>query len=319
MHQYRLVYLIADADVRRSPAFERARAFAHKTGAALHISLPVYSRTIALSAVFAGKAAAAAKQALVAERAHALELEAGALRAEGLKVTTETFWTRSAIAELAERIERLRPELVLKDSDSARYDASAGHAADADLLRHCTAPVLLVHGETASVPLRVAAAVASEREGLADTAFNNLLSHTAAAMARAYDAELHLLHAEHDLAQPAVPMRHGHPIKGKSAPELPPGSFDAFAAMHHVAPGRRHRIKGTAVSAISDFVSRNRIDLLVLGMQPRPLWLRMLRGNKVARINFSASCDVLVMKPPHLWKRRAEPGAAVGVTPAAAR
>ena len=49
MAKQALIFLIADRAMRRSPAFETARRLAERTGSALHIFLPAWSRPIALA------------------------------------------------------------------------------------------------------------------------------------------------------------------------------------------------------------------------------------------------------------------------------
>jgi universal stress protein E len=300
-----VIFLIADPAVRRSPAFERARFLAQSTGATLHICLTGYSRLIAAAALFSRRGGAAARAGFMQERLHLLEQEAGALREQGLKVATQAAWAERATDEILRQIEQVRPDLVIKDAEPEVGLAGLCAGADRILLRRCMAPLLIVHAETAANPRRVAAAVATDRKRRVDTAFNNLIAHTAAMLGGLCGAEMYLLHAEPDLVQPKVPMRHGRPVRGRTAAPLPHSSFEDFAKVHHVPADRCHRLSGAPVEAVTDFISARHIDLLVLGTEPRPLLQRLRRGNKVERINHYAFCDVLALKPARLWRRQA--------------
>ncbi|MBL6750067.1 MAG: universal stress protein [Nevskia sp.] len=307
MHKYQLILLFADPAARRTPAFERARYLAEKTGAALHICVAAYSRTIAAAGFLSRRGTDSARQGFMGECTQLLEQEASALRGQGLRVSTEAVWSSKPEEVILGLVEKLRPDLVVKDAHGG--SALPGMHADADriLLRTCPAPLLLVHAETAGAPRRIAAAVDTDRERRSDAAFNNLIVHTAGYFGSLGGAEVHLLHAEPHLVLPGVPMRHGHPIKGRTAPPLPRSPFETFAELHHVPLDHCHRLAGATVDAVSEFVGGHHIDLLVLGTEPRPFLQRLRRGNKIERINYYSFCDVLALKPPRLWKR--EPAA----------
>ena len=59
-----------------------------------------------------------------------------------------------------------------------------------------------------------------------------------------------------------------------------------------------HVVNGPAAEAISELVTRHRINLLVLGTVARSGLSGLLMGNTAERILDDVTCSVLAVKPP---------------------
>ncbi|MDR3415926.1 MAG: hypothetical protein P4L83_07060 [Nevskia sp.] len=271
MEPYQLILLIPEPSMRRTPAFERARALAKTSGAALHIGVFVHSASIDLARLFNSAGASLAREAQLESHRHWLQVEAEALRSEGLTVTTDVAWTSHPAQQALELIARLRPGLVVKDADPEPM--LAGRATvDENLLRRDQPPVLLVRGDAVAPRRRIAAVV--EHASGEPAAFDNLVMSTAAELAAASGAELHLIHggANGDYA------------------------VDTFAGSHGVAQAHCHGLPDAAAAAIAEFATRIGVDLLVVGVTEPPEARRPWHRGTAERINVYASCDVLSLK-----------------------
>ncbi|HZR34656.1 MAG TPA: universal stress protein [Nevskia sp.] len=298
MAKQALIFLIADRAMRRSPAFETARRLAERTGSTLHIFLPAWSRPIALAGLLFRRQAGQAREGHAQQLGHLLELEADALRETGLPVSTSLVWTRRGTDEALRRINTLKPGLVIKDAEPESAAAVLAGGADRRLLRSCNAPVLLVHGDSSTHPLCVAAAVDPQRGWPADFQFGKRIASTAAHLATILGAELHLLYVDRHLQPATAASRHGHYRSAREkAAEPASDGLAVLASGVGVPAGHCHRIPGPVAQALAEFTSARGVDLLVIGVQPRPAWKRLLLGNRTERISRYASCDLLVLKP----------------------
>ena len=279
MKSCRFILLIADPSLRRTPAFDRACRLALAAQAPLHICLLVRSGTIALAGLLSRKAAVPARCAFLQARRHWLQSEAEALQAKGLEVSCDALWSSNPDRDLMTIVNRLQPELVIKDAEPDETLSGLGSKVQQHLLQTCPVPVLLVRGGSGHEPRTIAAAIDTGRSGAAAAAFNELIFQTAATFAGYHHAELHLIH---------VQGRH-------TAPEQDAGNLAAFAQAHQVAPERCHALTGGTVQGLMDLIERNRIDLLVLGRSADTH--RLLPWSAPAeQINQSASCDVLTVR-----------------------
>jgi universal stress protein E len=292
------ILLIADQAMRRSAAFETARRLAQRTGATLHIFLPVWSRAIAAGGLLLRRQGRRARLGRERELGRLLELEADALRREGLAVETRLVWSARAAEEALRWIDTLKPDLVVKDAEQETAGAFL-FGADRRLLHTCPAPLLLVHRDSAATtPLCVAAAIDPDRGWPADLEFSTRIAATAADLAALWGAELHLIHVNPGLKPTEAASRHGHyrSMREREASPLVDGLANTARRLG-VPAGRCHRLPGPVPEALSEFAASRGIDLLVVGVEPRAAWKRLLLGNRTERVNHYASCDILALKP----------------------
>jgi universal stress protein E len=290
MPQYRLIFLIADPSLCRTPAFERAHSMAKASGAALHIGLFVHSHAIRLASALSRNSGRKARCAFLHERRRWLEQEAESLRGDGIVVTTDAVWTAHPRRDVLRHILRLQPDLVVKDADAPSFATRLLPNLEQDLLMQCPAQLLLAHADSAGASRHIAAAVDARRQGLQDKVFNDRIADTATALAKLCDADLHLVQAVPQAAPRHRPRRACRP----AAPDL--GPLAALAQAHAVPLDHCHRLQGAAGPAIAEFAARSGIDLLVVGCTWRKPMQRLLHPDGFERISFYTPCDVLALK-----------------------
>ena len=158
---------------------------------------------------------------------------------------------------------------------------------DCDLMRSCTAPLLLTHGHPWAQPPRFAAAVKVLGE---DSTVDRNIIQTAAAFQRVCAAHLDLVYA-----QPS-----------DAALEAPEGESPALLLLQqraqscHVDPQSVHVLDGQAGHVVSQFVTAMHYDLLVIGT-PRelrhPFW--RWTASSLDEALTKRSCDLLVVNDDH--------------------
>ena len=115
-------------------------------------------------------------------------------------------------------------------------------------------------------------------------------------LAKIHDAELHMICVEE---LPAFPATTDEIIEGKQEANHIFEAVTRRAASQAQAEGRKleaHIVAGHPVSAISGFVEREGVDLLVVGYMGHSSLYNRLIGSMTARLVEHAPCAVLVVK-----------------------
>jgi universal stress protein E len=306
VNPYRKILLVADASMRRTPAFERAVGLARSTGAALHIAVFEYREAIALAGRIDADAMRQAQEGLLRQCRAWLQQEAATLRAQQLEVTTEAVWAHPVYEGILQHVLEMSPDLVVKDvHHEALLRRLLVTPLDRHLLRLCPAPLLLVNGLADAPPRRVIAAVDPFHPGPASANssedLNQQIVQAALALAIQCNAELHLVHAFDALAAFAATTPAGMTIlPDRLYQVLEQSHRDAFAALadaHGVPPERRHFLSGAAAVAIADFAAASGTDVVVLGTVHRGGFERLVMGSTAESIVDGIACSVLAIKP----------------------
>jgi universal stress protein E len=303
MSQYRTLFLIADPAMRRTPAFDEAARLAEKTGARLHACIFAYDHALATANLFSPTAAAPARSDYLQRLQGWLDIEADALRARGVQVTTAAVWAHPRQEEMLAQIGELAPDLVLKDvHHEPLLKRVLMTPLDWRLLRLCPAPLLLVSGNTRRAPRRIVAAVDPTRLGLEldQDAFNDDIIKAAQGLALQCDAELHLAFAFQPLPQEyaaadfqALIPRDLYDTMEQTQRER----FEGFADRYGVPAERRHFLGGPPGEALARLAAQSGIDVIVLGSVHRTGVERLMMGSTAEVILDRVPCSVLAIKP----------------------
>lgn len=301
MGDYRKIFLILDPARPRGPAFQRAVELARASGASLHLGLYEHYPAIAALALVSWTAMEQARRDWRSEREHWLDGIARELIAQGIDATSEVTPRTPAHEAIAERVLELEPDLVLKD---IQHETALSRVLftpfDAQLLRLCPVPLLLVTGRHERAPRRVVAAVdtlhADDAGGL-----NDLIVTEARRLAQQFAAELHLVHVFEGLPPPTAGMIEG--LDGLSVAydqlaELDRQRFQSFARHCGFPVERAHLVPGFGAATLADFAGDATADLLVLGTNYRTGLDRLLVGSTTERLLGLVRCDVLAVHPP---------------------
>jgi universal stress protein E len=307
------ILLIAAGPRQHTPALQRAFDLARRAEIPVHICLLVHDPLIERSsALINPEVRRLAQQQFLDENKAWLDTLIAAWRADGLETTGAVAWAPRPEEAILAAVVRHKPALVIKDVGRDSLLRRITYTAlDWKLVRHCPAPLMLVHGLSTHLPRRILAAVdtaaASGGGGL-----NGLILREALKLGDWSDADVELGHVFPYLpfsagAHPSLESVYAHARNTDEA------SFKAFAGEHQVPEAARHWREGNPVERLIDMVKEQGIDLLVLGSAQRPTLERVLLGSTAETVLFQSPCDVLLVRPPDVaaaLTARARPRAA---------
>ena len=219
---------------------------------------------------------------------------------KGIAVTTEAVWTDAPIEELLLQMKNAQADLLIKDT---RHEPILQRAfitpLDWQLLRECPVPLHLVSAAAHPLPRRVVAAVDLSQPENRLSDMNERILAAASGLAVQCNAELHLLHAyEHSpayLAYAAAPVS-WTPEFLDELTSIMRATFDQFAEQHAVPPQRRHVVEGSPIRIISDFATREHMDVVVMGTLDRK-GLEKVLGSTTEQTLYQIPSSILAIKP----------------------
>jgi universal stress protein E len=298
MSQYQRLLLIADPGMRQSPALQRAVALVQACGGTLHIA--AISGPFATLWLLDKSAEALVRDDFLRQQQAHLKAEADRLSSKGITVTTEAVWTDAPIEETLRHIESAQADLLIKDTQHEPILKRAFITPlDWQLLRECPVPLHLVSAAEQPLPRKVVAAVdlSQPENRVADV--NDRILAAASGLALQCNAELHLLHAyEHSpayLAYAAAPVS-WTPDFQEELTRMMRTSFNQFAERHAVPPQRRHAVEGSPIRIISDFATREHMDVVVMGTLDRK-GLEKVLGSTTEQTLYQIPSSILAIRP----------------------
>lgn len=302
MSNYRKLFLIANPELRRSPAMDEAAALARASGAMLQMCLFDHSAAIAAISRFDPESGMAAREGWLERRRRWLFAEAESLRGHGVPTTADVSWAHPLLEEMLTQIAEVKPDMVIKDlREEPLLKRVLLTPLDWQLLRLCPSPLLLVHHTAGALPKRVVAAIDPSRVDTGSANFNETILRAAVAMAMQTGAELHLLHALTPLATMAVATPAGESLVSGELYDAYVASqrelFDRYAAAHGVPPERQHFLIAPPAIAVTEQAQRIGADLLVIGSIHRRGLDRLLIGSTAEQILERLPCSLLAIKP----------------------
>lgn len=302
MGQYKTIFLIASAAMRRTPAFEYASHLAKATGAKLHICVFDHSEVIAAVGFVNKPAAGPAREAYIDVRRDWAVTEAHALREQGIDATGDAAWARPMAQEILLQVAEIKPDIVIKDAvHEPLIERVLFTPLDWQLLRLCPAPLLLVNSAASALPSRVVAAIDAMRAEPADADFTKKIIHAALALSIQCDAELHLATAFNPFSDLSMNAAVGGAIMTaeiyNALRDSQQAAFSAVADEQSVPADRRHIVQGPPAIGIAELVKSNQADVVVVGTTHRKGWERLLMGSSAEGIFEYAACNVLAVKP----------------------
>ncbi|MEG1038400.1 MAG: universal stress protein [Pseudomonas sp.] len=295
MSQYQRLFLIVGADMRHTPALERAAALAHASGATLHITALVEELdTLGLLSGDEHR-----NQSRVEDSRQWLADEATLLHENGIRVSTEVTLTRDLVGAILAQVNEIEPDLLIKDvQHEPAFKRLLFTPLDWQLLRECQCPMHFVSAVHCPLPRIVVAAVDPTHPDHPHNDLNETVIQAASDLARQCNAELHLLHV--------CDSAHTHMADFGAGTVTVPGFgsdvrksihkvFEQLAARHAVPVERQHFLSAPITRSIADFVAHSRTDVLVMGNHPRKL-LERLTGSTTEHVLDHTLCNVLAVK-----------------------
>lgn len=296
LHQ---LLVVIDPTQEAQPALERAAWLARNTGAALELLVCEFEPALDNSLLFDEQQTEQARTALLAHRLARLEELAAPLRAEGLSVQIEARWGKPLHRTILARVEELKPDLVFKAAHSHSLLKRLLLTNTCwQLLRHCPAPLWLVHHGPWQ-GRRLSAALDPLHSADKSAHLDHRLIAAARELAGRLQLDAHYLHCYAPLPRSLVfdaelvATYDAYVERGNRQHRQ---AFEQLLAPYAVPASHRHLEQGYPEELIPRFVRDRQIDLLLMGVVARGHLDNALIGNTAERVLEAVECDLLVLR-----------------------
>lgn len=295
----RLILVVVDPDLRQTAATDRAIDLALRSGARLHLLLPVFDPRIDATAELVDPGVERnARQALVARCHRWLAEWTEKLISQQMRVTCEVVWARLAHEAVVVAALAMAPDLVIKDlvHSPVLHGRTAISSSDWRLARRCPFALMLVQQRSTTGPCRVAVAVDPGRSQLNESGLDERVMQSALPLALLLDGSLELIHVFPSLQANREPA----PALDDVVARLQRNDVEAFtrfAKRHRVPAERCTLLIGEPVHAILQHVEDRGIGLLVIGSQYWEGLDGLSLGSNAEALFAHAECDLLLVRP----------------------
>lgn len=297
----RQLLVAIDPSQEAQPALERAAWLARNTGAALELLVCEFEPALDSGLLFDDRQTEQARIALLAHRHARFEELAAPLRAEGLQVRIEVRWGKPLHRMILARVEELKPDLVFKAATHSHGLLRRLLLSNTcwQLLRHCPAPLWLVHHDQWQ-GRRLCAALDPLHSADKPAHLDHQLIATARELAERLQLDAHYLHCYAPLPrslvfdEELVATYDAYVERGNRQHRL---AFEQLLAPYAIPASHRHLEQGYPEELIPRFVRDRQIDLLLMGAVARGHLDSALIGNTAERVLEAVECDLLVLKP----------------------
>jgi universal stress protein E len=174
---------------------------------------------------------------------------------------------------------------------------------DIRLLHHCPCPVIVLKPSRRKKIKHILAAVDPVTENKESIDLNKSIMDSAISLSEIEQAELHVLHVWNLPLEDTASRAHKDKLKelSKSLKEDTQRKLDSLVANYSHARLSDYLIKGKPFKVIPDFVSKNDIDILVMGTVARSGIPGFIVGNTAEKVLNQVDCSVMALKPKK-WK-----------------
>ena len=301
--KFRKILFYSDGARGELNALNRAHAFAGTTGAELLVMGVV--KEVSTSDVRLQKSISQIQQTLIYDRGIELDGLIASIKAEKAnRVSIKKLVVPGKdYVEVIRQAIRGKTDLIIKsvNSKAAIRKALFGNT-DIRLMHFSPCPVMVLKPSRRRSMKSVAVAVDPTMESVEVANLNGRLLETGVSVSEAEGAELHLLHVlEHPLEDEKSTHKDAYKNLEKSLKADAERRLEKLAEDISHLKVVDHVLKGKPHSVIAKFVTKNDIDLLVMGSVARSGLPGLLVGNTAERIVNQVGCSVLVVKPDG-WK-----------------
>jgi len=305
MNDNRSILAVIDPSAERHPALERAAWFAESLGASLELLICEYDQHLSGGRFVSSDAMEGARRELLSGHERRLDALAAPLREQGLTVGIDARWEHPLDHGVLRKTAELQPILVAKDT---HYRSAIKRAlfsnTDWNLIRSCSAPLLLVKPRQLAATPNILAAVDPMHAHAKPAELDHEILALAKELATALHGKLEVFHA-YDPA-PVIAGATGSTASPIAVPvrEL----TEALERSHRAAleqlldgyPVRKsavHLHEGAAAEALLALSRNLPADIVVMGAISRSGLKKVFIGNTAERVLDRLSCDLLIVKP----------------------
>lgn len=304
MKDINTVLAVIDPTAGEHPVLSRAGWLAEKTGASIDLFICDYDRYLAGERFFDSASLGKARAGLMQRNLERLGKLAQPLLDRGLAVTVDAVWDRPLHEGIVRKVERSRPDLVLKDTHYHQpLRRSIFSNTDWSLIRDCPAPLMLVKPSSRSGLSRVLAAVDPVHERDKPSDLDHEIIGSAIRLCTAVGAELHVVHAfdpapAYAVSADAMSFPIAEPVNELmlTLKRRHRAALDDLVARYSLPPANVHLAEGDARDVLVNKIEALDADLLVMGAVARGAVQRLLLGSTAERVLDFVPCDLLIVK-----------------------
>ena len=278
-------------------ALERAFKFADEGNIHIHLFNSIHEPVIELDDVLSSEHRDELKKQYLADRKMYLESLADAITTKGIKCSIHQAWHRNLDQSIVNVVEELQPDLVIKRI-SADIDSINPFTMPIDryLLRHCSAPLLLVNSQTWS-SLPILAAVDPSSKDSVHIQLNHEVVTAAAMIGKLTNADVHTVNA---YMNPTINIPYDIPNLDYGALKTNieqhyQSKMQTFLSQYNLPNEQIHVIEGEAENAIKNTSDALNAQLVVIGNVGRTGIMASLMGNTAEHILSKLTCEVLAV------------------------
>lgn len=293
LQRFRNLLLVADSDDRPVPrwVFERALTLAKRDNAKLTLFDVVHELELFREILPPGRLARVRRQ----RRLHLTRLEEAA-REQGVE-TEADLSAGKPFLEIIRKVQRSEHDLVItdggRDLGAGVIDGKTRH-----LMRECPCPIWVIQPHAGNRHAHVLAAIDPDPSDPEKDSLNRSIMEAAISMARLERSVLQVVHVWELSGIPPGSYPEVWRRWEVTARSEIKGRLTEFLAEYELGPDPRvHLLAGRPAIAISELVSEEQIDLLVMGTLCRTGVRGFFVGNTAEGVLERVGCSLLTVKP----------------------
>lgn len=299
MDLYSILVVIDPTSGDSQPSLDRAHWVAKRSKAKLELFICDFNSALDGGYFFEGPAQQKARDSLLVRHKEWLEQLAQPLRDEGITVSTEARWGKPLHTMILQRIDELKPDLVIRDAHTHNlFQRLFLNNTSWQLIRKCPVALWLPRsGEWKGQ--RACAAVDPVHASDNTAALDHLIVQTTGYIEQTLGMQPHYLHSYAPLPRTMVfdsELVAAYDQYLERSEKQHSEAFNDLLVDYPIEDSQRHLLKGFPEETIPKFVEEHEIDLLVMGAVSRSNLENALIGNTAERVLEAAQTDLLVIR-----------------------
>jgi universal stress protein E len=299
MQKISSLLVILDRQHADHPALQRANDLARSTGANVHVITSVHQAACDNNVMQDMSLANNLKEALLEDTGNWLQNTVENFDDEQSNITYETYWQPHLANAAVEALSQKNYDLVLKSIQPHNHFFDRLFTpSDWNLLRHCTAPLLLVHHKESWKNNRILAAIDASSSDPKHRLLNENVLQMAEQFSGYINAETHIVNAS-----PILDMSFSMFPESPSLEDLQEDilqqhkdAAQQYAKKYNINEENIHVCEGEPNSVIIEQARKYQTDLVIIGTVAREGISGALLGNTAESVADQLPCDVLAVK-----------------------